>query len=90
MSIYDNKNMKDERLKFLAKNIKAERIRRGLTQAQLAELIMVSERSISQIEQCRQMPSAFKVFDIASALDIPIEELFKNVPKVNSVCMKQQ
>lgn len=82
--------MKDERLKFLAKNIKAERIRRGLTQAQLAELIMVSERSISQIEQCRQMPSAFKVFDIASALDIPIEELFKNVPKVNSVCMKQQ
>lgn len=82
--------MKDERLKFLAKNVKAERIRRGLTQAQLAELIMVSERSISQIEQCRQMPSAFKVFDIASALDIPIEELFKNVPKVNGVCTKHQ
>lgn len=73
--------MRDERLKYLAKNIKAERIRKGLSQSQLAELIGISKRSISQIEQSRQIPSAFKVFDIANALDIPIEELFKNISK---------
>ena len=73
--------MRDERLKFLAQNIKAERARKGYSQQQLAEIIDVNERSISQIEQAKQKPSAFIVYDIANALDIAVEELFKNVPK---------
>lgn len=73
--------MKDERLQQLALNIKAERVRKKLSQAQLAEAINISERSISQIEQAKQTPSAFIIFDIAQALEIPIEELFKGVPK---------
>ena len=74
--------MRDERLKILAKNIKAERVRKDLSQAQLAELANISERSMSQIEQAKQTPSAFTIFDIATVLDIPIEELFKDVPKL--------
>ena len=73
--------MNDDRLKFLAQNIKAERTRKGYSQQQLAEMIDVNERSISQIEQSKQKPSAFIVYDIANALDISVEELFKNVPK---------
>lgn len=74
--------MRDERLKQLALNIKAERVRKDLSQAQLAELANISERSMSQIEQAKQTPSAFTIFDIATVLDIPIEELFKDVPKL--------
>lgn len=73
--------MKDERLEILAKNIKAERVRKGLSQLDLALEICVSCNTISQIEQAKQKPSAFIVFDIANALEIPMEDLFKNVPR---------
>lgn len=71
--------MRDERLKQLALNIKAERVRKDLSQAQLAELANISERSMSQIEQAKQTPSAFTIFDIANSLKIPIEELYKGI-----------
>ena len=71
--------MRDERLKNLAMNIKAERNRKGLSQSQLADLINVNERSISQIEQSKQTPSAFIVYDIAKILNISIDELFKGI-----------
>lgn len=80
MSICDNLTMRDERLKILAKNIKAERVRKGLSQYELAFIIGISYNSVCQIEQARQTPSAFIVFDIANALEIPIGELYKNVP----------
>ena len=73
--------MKDERLKYLAANIKAERIRKNIKQDDLASLIKVSPRTISQIEQARQTPSAFIVYDIANALNIPLDDLYKAVPK---------
>ncbi len=72
--------MRDERLKILAKNIKAERVRKGLSQIELAYSIGVSYNTISQIEQSRQTPSAFIVYDIANTLGISIEELYKNIP----------
>lgn len=73
--------MRDERLKYLAANIKAERIRKNIKQDDLASLIKVSPRTISQIEQARQTPSAFIVYDIANALNIPLDDLYKAVPK---------
>ena len=73
--------MRDERLKILSANIKAERVRKRLSQQELAFEIDVSQHSISQIEQGRQTPSAFIIFDIANALGIPVDELFKDVPK---------
>ena len=48
--------MKDSRNTKLALNIKAERIRKGLTQFMLAEKINVSESTISLIERALQTP----------------------------------
>lgn len=67
------------RAKILAANIKAERYRKGLTQEQLSEQINLSTRSISAIENGHQNPSALVLFDIAKALELDINELFKGV-----------
>lgn len=71
--------MKEERLRKLALNIKAERNRKNLTQFQLAEKIDISESSISLIERGIQSPSIFIVIDIAKALEIDINELLKGI-----------
>ena len=71
--------MKDERNKKFAKNLKAERYRKGVTQAQLAELVDVSESTVSLLERGLQTPSIFLVYDIANVLEIDINELLKNI-----------
>lgn len=71
--------MKDVRNKILARNIKAERYRKGITQAELAEKIDVSESTISLIERGVQTPSIFLVYDIARFLQIDINDLLKNI-----------
>lgn len=71
--------MKDERNKIFARNLKAERYRKGVTQAELAEAIDVSESSISLIERGIQSPSIFLVYDISKFLEIDINDLLKNI-----------
>jgi len=71
--------MKDERNKIFARNLKAERYRKGVTQAELAEAVDVSESSISLIERGIQSPSIFLVYDISKFLEIDINELLKNI-----------
>ena len=71
--------MKDERNLLLADNIRAERNRKKITQAMLAEMVNVSESTISLIERGQQTPSVFLVFDISKVLEIDIKELFKNI-----------
>lgn len=73
--------MRDSRLNILGDNIRAERMRKRLSQEALAGLIDINKDSIRNIENGRQTPSAFIVFDIANALDITFDDLFKNVPK---------
>ena len=73
--------MNDDRLQILANNIRAERIRKRLSQEELAELVNINKNSLLKIENARQKPSAFIVFDIANVLEIPIEDLFENIPK---------
>lgn len=72
--------MRDERLSILGDNIRAERMRKRFSQESLAELANISKESLHKIENGRQTPSAFIVFDIANALNIPIDDLYKNVP----------
>lgn len=72
--------MRDERLFILGDNIRAERMRKRFSQESLAELANISKESLHKIENGRQTPSAFIVFDIANALNIPLDDLFKNVP----------
>ncbi|MDO5437979.1 MAG: helix-turn-helix transcriptional regulator [bacterium] len=72
--------MKDERNKIFARNLKAERYRKNLTQAELAESVNVSEGTISLMERGLQTPSVFLVYDISKVFGINIDELMKNIP----------
>lgn len=72
--------MKDERNKIFARNLKAERYRKNLTQAELAESVNVSESTISLMERGLQTPSVFLVYDISKVFGINIDELMKNIP----------
>ena len=71
--------MKDNRNKIFARNLKAERYRKGLTQSQLAEYVNVSESTISLLERGLQTPSVFLVYDISKIFGIDINELLKNI-----------
>lgn len=71
--------MENRRLKTLGLNIKFARMRKEISQEQLAELVDVSRTAISFIETARQNPTILKVIDIAKALDVDIEELTKDV-----------
>ncbi len=71
--------MKDTKNKILGLNIKAERNRKNLTQFQLAELVEISESTISLIERGLQTPSIFLVYNIAKVLMIDINELLKDI-----------
>jgi transcriptional regulator with XRE-family HTH domain len=52
------------------------RTRRGLTQAQLAKLVKLSQSTIAQIEAGKKDPSISTLKNIASALDLHISVLF--------------
>lgn len=80
MSSPYNYFMKDDRNKIFAKNLKAERYRKGVTQSELAEVVDVSESTISLLERGLQTPSIFLVYDIAKFFDIDINDLLKNIP----------
>ena len=71
--------MDNNRLKTLGLNIKFARMKRGLSQEQLAELVETSRMTISYIETARQNPTILKVVDIAKALDVDINELVKSL-----------
>ena len=71
--------MKDERNKIFARNLKAERYRKGVTQEELADRVNVCESTISLMERGLQTPSIFLVYDIAKFLEIDINELLKNI-----------
>ena len=71
--------MQKERLKTLGINIKAERVRKELSQEELAELVHTSRNTISFIETAKQNPSILKIIDIAKALKIDINVLIKDV-----------
>ena len=66
-------------IKALGLNIRAERNRKALSQAELAEKVDMSENSINAIERGKQIPSAIKLYLIAKVLEIDINELFKGI-----------
>lgn len=71
--------MTKERLKTLGLNIKFARIKKNISQEELAELINTSRTTISMIETARQNPTILKVIDIARVLETDINELVNNV-----------
>lgn len=77
MSICQNSYMYNTNLKIIGRNIKAERVRCGYSQEQLAEYAGTSRHSISLIESGLRHPKLLSFLKIANAMNISIEELLK-------------
>ena len=56
--------------------MKLYRVRAGLTQAQLAELVDVTRKTINSVENGVFVPSTVLALKIARALRTPVETLF--------------
>lgn len=66
----------NELIKKIAFNIKVQRMRKNLTQAQLAELINAHEKYIGKIETGKQNLTLKTLNKIANALEIDINSIF--------------
>ena len=66
----------EERLKT---TLKVERAKRDLTQAQLADLIGVTRKSINAIEMGHMVPSTILALKLATTLRVSVEGLFSIV-----------
>lgn len=63
----------------LSNTLLAARTGRGLTQAQLAESVGVSRKTINTVENGVFVPSTVLALKLARALDQPVEALFRLV-----------
>ncbi len=63
-------------LKKVAFNIKVQRMKQKITQAELAEIINVHEKYIGKIETGRQNITLKTLFKVCAALNIDIKTLF--------------
>jgi putative transcriptional regulator len=61
----------------LDNRLREERARRDLTQAQLAELVGVSRKTINTVENGIFVPSTVLALRLAKALGTTVEELFR-------------
>ena len=66
-------------MRLLGLNIKAERMRKAITQEYFAELVDVSVSHISKIEQGMTSPTAFVLYKMSKVLNIPMEDFFKDI-----------
>ena len=60
----------------LANSLKERRSALGLTQAQLAELVGVTRKTVNTVENGVFTPSALLAVKLAKALGVTVEELF--------------
>ena len=71
--------MINEQLKLIGINIKAERLKKNLSQEQLAEMTNISIPTISLIETGKQNTSILNILEIASALDVDVSSLVEGI-----------
>jgi len=65
----------NEAIAKIALNIKIERIKRGLTQAELAERVNVHEKYIGKVETGKQNLTVKTLVKIAQALEVELNTL---------------
>lgn len=68
---------KEELLKKLAENIRIQRAKKQLSQEYLAEQADITPQHLYRIENAKVCPTILVVANIAKALDITLDELFK-------------
>mgnify|MGYP002627112216 CR=1 FL=1 len=66
---------KEQLLKQLGRNIKAERVRKGYTQESFAEKLDVTREYISRIERGQENMSITKILNIANSLETDINNI---------------
>jgi len=71
--------MKDKITVQLGKNIRNLRLKKGLTQEQLAELTQIHAVYMSNIENGLRNITVIKAFKISQALSCDISDLFKGL-----------
>ncbi len=58
-------------------NLKVERAKKDITQAELADIIDVSRQTINAIEKNRYVPSTVLALKLSRYFDKPVNELFE-------------
>ncbi len=66
---------KNTLLKKFGKNVKIERIKKDLTQEQLAEIMNVSQNYIANIERGKANMSLLKIYELSKYLNVKLEQL---------------
>lgn len=64
----------------LANRLRELRARHGLTQAELAERVGVTRKTINTVENRVFVPSTVLALKLAAALDVSVEEIFTLEP----------
>ena len=75
--LYNIKMDKEQLLKRFGKNVKIERIRQDLKQADVAERLGIEQNYIALIEIGRINMSLGKILELANAIGVHIEDLLK-------------
>ncbi|WP_158408822.1 helix-turn-helix transcriptional regulator [Fibrella aestuarina] len=70
-----NQTQRQRLYDLLGENVKKYRSKKGLTQEQLANEVALTRTSVVNIEQGRQHPPLYILFDIAKALEIELGTL---------------
>ena len=68
----------------IGNRIRQFRIKKGFSQEKLAELSDLNMSYIGQVERGEKNPSVDIVYSIASALDVDLSDLFKNLSSKSS------
>lgn len=67
----------EEVLKELGERIRAARVRKGLTQSKLANMIGKDQPSLNRVERGKVNPTYVYLLEICEGLEINITELFQ-------------
>ena len=66
--------------RFVGKRIKQERIKKGLTQQEVADLAEITNNFLSYVENGKKQASLDTIHKVSNALNISLSELFIDVP----------
>lgn len=66
-----------EDAKKLGENLKKIRTRKNVSQVEIANILVVDRSFISNIENGKNNPTLSTITNLAKALKVPVDELFK-------------
>lgn len=73
------KREKEQWLKAFGDHLRKIRLKKGVTGAELGRLLYMDKPNITRLEKGRVNPSLFLIKQICDALDMSIEEFFRDV-----------